>query len=90
MFIHLQHGRVNRHFHHSDEVLVFHDNDVLCSGGVTVGDVIACIQFRYPHSVLSLWEDGEKTRLLSSTDIVQNARVYIVRRNPVHCFNGVI
>ena len=61
-----------------DQVMVF-DKSV-----VTVGEVIAGVQSVYPTSMLRLQEQG-KIRPLSSTDNVENGRVYMVKRNPVYC-----
>ena len=61
-----------------DQVMVF-DKSV-----VTVGEVIASVQSVYPTSMLRLQEQGE-IRQLSSTDNVENGRVYMVKRNPVYC-----
>ena len=61
-----------------DQVMVF-DKAV-----VTVGEVIASVPSVYPTGMLRLQEQG-KIRQLSSTDNVENGRVYMVKRNPVYC-----
>ena len=88
MFIHVRHGAMNVKEKSDmlrpgirrapDQVMVF-DKSV-----VTVGEVIASVQSVYPTSMLRLQEQG-KTRPLSSTDNVENGRVYMVKRNPVYC-----
>ena len=93
MFIHVRHGTVNGKQKTNmlrpgirrvpDQVMVFE------KAVVNVGEVIASIQSVYPTGMLSLQEQG-KIRLLSSTDNVENGRVYMVRRNPVYCLNAVI
>ena len=88
MFIHVRNGTVNAKQMSKmlrpgirqvpDQVMIF-DKSV-----VTVGEVIASVQSVYPTSMLRLQEQG-KIRQLSSTDIVENGRVYMVKRNPVYC-----
>ena len=88
MFIHVRHGAMNVREKPDmlrpgirrapDQVMVF-DKSV-----VTVGEVIASVQSVYPTSMLRLQEQG-KIRQLSSTDIVENGRVYMVKRNSVYC-----
>ena len=88
MFIHVRNGTVNAKQMSKklrpgirqvpDQVMIF-DKSV-----VTVGEVIASVQSVYPASMLRLQEQG-KIRQLSSEDIVENGRVYMVKRNPVYC-----
>ena len=88
MFIHLRYGIVNGKQKTNmlrpgirrvpDQVMVFE------KAVVTVGEVIASVQSVYPTDMLRLQEQG-KIRQLSSTDSVENGRVYMVKRNPVYC-----
>ena len=81
MFIHVRHGAMNAEEKSDirpgirrvpDQVMVF-DKSV-----VTAGEVIASVQSVYPTSMLRLQEQG-KIRQLSSTDYVENGRVYMVK-----------
>ena len=82
MFIHVRHGAMNVKEKSDmlrpgirrapDQVMVF-DKSV-----VTVGEVIASVQSVYPTSLLRLREQG-KIRQLSSTNYVENGRVYMVK-----------
>ena len=82
MFIHVRHGAMNVEEKIDilrpgirrvpDQVMVF-DKSV-----VTAGEVIASVQSVYPTSMLRLQEQG-KIRQLSSTDYVENGRVYMVK-----------